>query len=149
MALYPLAVIPQLRWKPLHQILDIAELAHSTTSANGDRLDLRIKIALALTVRATFHGDATGDLVIHIFTSPDDDDYAGAYDTVDYSLFVLAVDAGEMAQKTIAVNAAPRFLQVNAENEDDAESITDIEVWAAPLGCEEVPGEQMVDFDWS
>jgi len=139
-----------LRWKPLHNILSIASLAAGDTSADGDRLDLRKKIALALTCEATFPADSVGDLVVHVITCPDDDDYAGEYDTQEFTQMAMQVNVpGEVVQKTITINAPVRFLKVYVENQDQDYPVNNIEVWAAPLGAEEIPGEEKVQFNWS
>ena len=139
---------PNLRWKPLRSILSISSLDPGETSAPGGRLDLRKKIALAITCEATFNEDATTDLVIHVITCPDDDDYAGAYDTQDFTQLVVECDPGETVRKTIAINAPARFVKVYAAHTGQDYPITGITVWAAPLGCEELPEEELTDYYW-
>jgi len=146
----PSELLDNLRWKPLHQILDLdAGLPPGDTSAMGDRLDLRKKTAVALTIRALFNPSATGDLIVHVYSSHDDDDYAGDYDVEEFTQIVVPVGPGGWVQKTAAINASARFIAVTVENTDGTYTVGDVRIWAAPLSTEELATERLTGYDWS
>jgi len=114
--------------KQVKTILKKSELAASakTTLKECELVDLQFVKTFALTFKARFHASATGDLRLHILTSP----HGGSWDTEDFATTDLTCVAGEQAQKTALVEPNMRYVKVQVENLDTSYPAYDIEVTA-------------------
>jgi hypothetical protein len=83
----------------------------------------------ALTVECLFATAATGNAVVHVKSSPSGGSTsADEWDTEDYVTATLSVVAATRVQKTIVIEAAPKFAKVLVENEDATKALYDIVV---------------------
>jgi len=114
--------------KDVKRILYKSELKPSakTSITECELVDLQFVKTFALTIKARFHPSGTGNLRIHILTSPT----GGDWDTEDFATTDLTVVAGKQAQKTVLIEPNMRYAKIIAENMDTAYSIYEVEVTA-------------------
>jgi len=82
---------------------------------------------LSLTVEAYFATAATGNLIVHVITSPTGEAAdATKWDTEDYVCGTLTCVAATRVQKTFVIEADPHFMTAYVVNEDGAQVVEDI-----------------------
>jgi len=82
---------------------------------------------LSLTVEAYFATAATGNLIVHVITSPTGEPAdADQWDTEDYVCGTLTCVAATRVQKTFVIEADPHFMTAYVVNEDGAQVVEDI-----------------------
>ena len=82
---------------------------------------------LALTVECVFGTAATGDVVVHVRTSPTGaEGTATGWDTEDYTSFTLTCDPTERVQRTVVIEGDPKYMKALVENKDAAVPVTDV-----------------------
>ena len=92
-------------------------------------IDLTDNDDWALTVECEFATAATGNVVFHVKTSPTGGSIdATEWDTEDYCNGTLSCVAGERVQKTVVIEADPKFAKVLVENKDATKAIYDVVV---------------------
>ena len=90
-------------------------------------IDLTDTEDFSLTVECEFATAATGDVIFHVKTSPSGGSTAAdEWDTEDYTAGTLTCVAGARAQKTIVIEADPKFAKVLVENLDATKAIYNI-----------------------
>jgi len=89
--------------------------------------DLTDNDDFALTVECEFATAATGNAVFYVYTSPTGEPTdATKWDTEAYTYGTLTCVAGARVQKTVAIEADPKFTKVLVENEDTIKAIYDV-----------------------
>ena len=84
---------------------------------------------LALTVEAYFATAATGNLVVHVVTSPTGEIAdATKWDTEDYVDGTLTCVAGTRVQKTFVIEADPHFITAYVVNEDTTKIVENVKI---------------------
>ena len=114
--------------KEIKPVLSLSELASGAFSRLEDSeiIDLSRVEFLALTIRVTHNSAATKSVRVHLKSSPD----GSIWDTDDYAYFDAHLMAGQESQKTVPITADAFYLRVQVENQDTAQSATDIDVIA-------------------
>lgn len=112
-------------------VLTIDELSPGGTTSLIDcpHMSLDAVNSATLTVRCTYGADASGGIRLNVYSSRD----GKVYDREPFATFDLEYLAGKIAQKSFNLRTEPRFIKVIVENQDDAASVTDIDV-VATLG---------------
>ena len=90
---------------------------------------------LSITVECYFATAATGNLIVHVVTSPTGDVAdATKWDTEDYVCGTLTCVAATRVQKTFVIEADPHFMTAYVVNEDAAKVVEDIVITKVTTG---------------
>ena len=82
---------------------------------------------LSITIEALFATAATGDLTLHVVTSPTGEAAdATKWDTVDYVTGTLPCTAATRVQKTFVIEADPHFMTCYVVNEDASKAVENV-----------------------
>jgi len=104
----------------------------SSIGAGGEvhaDVDCRYFKALAVTVKVTYNASATAGVRVYLLSSWDGTNFDSENTTDAFTYFDPSFSAGATVQKTVNVDALPRFIRVLVRNLDGSYATGAVEVW--------------------
>ena len=98
----------------------------ATTLEDSPPLCLSSVVSAVLTVECRYGAKATRPLLVHVRSSHD----GISYDTVDWQSFDNPLRTGELARRSVPMDARVRFVKVLVENRDPSQGVSDVKIHA-------------------
>jgi len=114
--------------RPAELVIDETSISASG-EAHYDLLGLQNTNALAVTVRVTYNASATAGVRVYLLASGDSINWDSENTTDAFAYFEPKFGAGETHQRTVNVDALPRFIRVLVRNLDGVYATGAVKVW--------------------
>jgi len=117
------------RQKQVVLVLSVASISAGGEAHADLDTNLMKQSEMAVTVRVTYGGAATSGVRVYLLASPDKTNWDSENTTDAFAYFEPAFGAGETHQRTVNVDALPRFLRILVRNLDGSVATGAVEVW--------------------
>ena len=113
--------------KPRQRVINVSSIS-AGGSVSAD-VDCRYFKALALTIRVTYNSSATKGVRVYLLASQDGSNFDSESTDDAFAYFEPSFSAGATRQKTVNIDALPRYIRVLVRNLDSSYATGAVEVW--------------------
>ena len=111
-------------------LLNLASLKPGETTSLSSEVSPAVALShvsrVAITAECTYAEQSKRSIVLHVRSSTD----GVKYDTTDLATFVHVLEQGQTCRKTFELDTNVRFIKVQVENPDSAESVANVKITA-------------------
>jgi len=106
---------------------------NTTSIAAGGEVHIDIDTGnvkeLAITVRVTYDASATSGIRVYVLASPDGTNFDTENTDDAFTYFEPSFQAGATRQKTVNIDALPRYIRLLVRNLDSTYATGEVKVW--------------------
>ena len=113
--------------KPRQRVINVSSIS-AGGSVSAD-VDCRYFTKLSVSIKVTYSSSATDGVRVYLLASWDGSNFDSENVNDAFAFFEPSFSAGATRQKTINVDALPRFIRILVRNLDSSHATGHVEVW--------------------